>query len=206
MVREFARRLDNWQTTLPQPLRWSSFDQPHETASTKETELHEVEDVNVSESLVSTQELQHQTSGILKAQLRTRFYYARSMLYRPFIYKAVHESEQMTAVDIDFCALAIRSSCAWPLSISTVQKQKRLFPHLFSWTQTSVETLLLLRMALKDDCLRDICHEQVMLEEIEAAQSILEHWLHDVGQLDGVAEWACSFLGAIDKDTEMKGL
>lgn len=161
-------------------------------------------ETNVPEILVSTQELQHQAYGILKVQLRTRFYYARSMLCRPFIYKALHTPEQMTTVDVDFCVLAIRSSCAWPLSISTVQKQKRLFPHLFSWTQTSVETLLLLKMALKDGCLRDICHGKIMFEEIKAAQSVLERWLRDIGQLDGVAEWACSFLDDIEENTEME--
>jgi hypothetical protein len=112
----------------------------------------------------------------------------------------------MTSVDVELCVLAIRSSCAWPLSIAIVKRQKRLFPHLFSWTQTSIETLLLLGITLNDRYLRDICLDEISTKEIEGARSILREWLHDIGQLDGVAEWACSWVDDISIHAEVQDM
>lgn len=188
MVREFSRQLDHWQTTLPKPLQWSTSDRLE--CSQEGTRVHRFEGDGVSDTFVSTQELKEQTYGISKVQLRTRFHFARCMLYRPFVYKALHAPETMKPLDIEYCALAIHSFCAWPLIIVTVKDQKRLFPHLFSWTQTSIETLLILRMASEDNCLRDICRRHADRKEILAAASILQQWLQDLKQLDGSAEWA----------------
>jgi hypothetical protein len=72
VVREFARQLDGWHTTLPQPLRWSLSDQ-FDTPK-PESPLQQHEDADALDVFVSTQELREQAYGILKAQLRTRFY------------------------------------------------------------------------------------------------------------------------------------
>lgn len=174
---------------MPQALRWSLLEQLDIDQSVPRP--YQFEDGDALDAFVSTQELRGQTYGILKVQLRTRFHYARSMLYRPFVYKALHTPEKMTNLDIEFCAFAIHSSCAWPLTIAAVKSQKRLFPHLFSWTRISVETLLLLRITLEDNCLREICYDQGRRREISAAMLTLQQWLNDIQQLDGVAEWAC---------------
>jgi hypothetical protein len=42
------------------------------------------------------------------ALLRTRYYYAKYMVYRPFIYKALHFPEQMTQVDAEGVAECLR--------------------------------------------------------------------------------------------------
>jgi len=198
LVQEFTRQLDHWQNTLPQSLQWSTSDRLE--SSQEGTRVHHFDRDRVSSAFVSTQELKEQSYGILKVQLRTRFHYARCMLYRPFIYKALHAPEIMEPLDIEYCALAVRSFCAWPLTIVTVKDQKRLFPHLFSWTQTSVETLLILRMTFEDSRLRDICHKHADRKEILAAISILQQWLQDLKQLDGSAEWACAMINGISMD------
>src|ERR1700709_1999217 len=42
------------------------------------------------------------------ALLRTRFYYAKYMVYRPFVYKALHFPDQMTQEDAEGAAECLR--------------------------------------------------------------------------------------------------
>jgi hypothetical protein len=42
------------------------------------------------------------------ALLRTRYYYAKYMVYRPFVYKALHFPEQMTEEDAEGVAECLR--------------------------------------------------------------------------------------------------
>ena len=42
------------------------------------------------------------------ALLRTRYYYAKYMVYRPFVYKALHFPEQMTQEDAEGVAECLR--------------------------------------------------------------------------------------------------
>jgi hypothetical protein len=44
------------------------------------------------------------------ALLRTRYYYAKYMIYRPFVYKALHFPEQMTQEDAEGVAECLRVS------------------------------------------------------------------------------------------------
>lgn len=111
------------------------------------------------------------------------------MLYRAFVYKVLHSPEKMSATDAEFCALAINSACEWPHSLHMARDTKRLFPHLFSWTQTCLGVLLIFRMTAKDDALRAICDEKIPHQEITRATAILLDWLEDVQQLDGIAGW-----------------
>lgn len=200
MVHELARQLNNWQRTLPRPLQWPLSDEPD--FAHDDFQLHPLDEPEITNVMVSASRSEQQAYGIATAQLRTRFYYARFMLYRPFVYKAVHTPEKMTTADGDFCALAIQSACRWPLAMDSTKDQKRLFPHLFAWTQTSIGTLLILRMVSKDDCLQYICAEQVDRHEIYSATSILLDWLRDMKQLDGIAEWACTMMDELFPVTE----
>lgn len=131
---------------------------------------------------------------IVTGQLRTRFYYAKFMIYRPFVYKALHFPELMSDDDAEFCGLAIQSACMWPLSMASPRNKKRLIPHLFTWTQNFVGILLLLKMTTVNDCLRQICEEKVSRREMEETTFLLLDWLRDIKQVDGIAEWSWKIL------------
>ena len=131
---------------------------------------------------------------VVTAQLRTRFYYARFMMYRPFVYKALHFPETMTAEDANCCALAIKSACVWPVSMAPSKHKKRLVPHLFAWTQNFMGILLILRMTTENECLRRICESQVNHEDIQKTASLMLEWVSDVKQLDGIADWSWRIL------------
>lgn len=194
VIREMVRQLDSWRALLPRPLQWSDSDKFEFPATDPISR-------RPNEPLFSTDQgpipIGHKYNlDVVTAQLRTRFYYARFMMYRPFVYKALHFPELMTADDCNCCALAIRSACLWPLAMAPPKNKKRLVPHMFAWTQNFMGILLVLKMCGVNDCLRQIVEEGGVVgrDEIEATVTALLEWMRDVKQVDGIAEWAWGIL------------
>ena len=131
---------------------------------------------------------------IVTAQLRTRFYYARYIMYRPFVYKTLHFEELLTADEANCCALAIKSACLWPIAMSPPRDKKRVVPHLFAWTKNFIEILLILRMITENESLRRVCESRVSQDEVRQTAALLLEWVGDVKQVDGMAEWSWGVL------------
>jgi hypothetical protein len=144
---------------------------------------------------VSATPLPHEiTSNTLAAELRTRFYYARHMLYRPFVYKALHFPHLLSSEDVDYCVLAIQTACLWPVFFPPPKDCKRLVPHLFAWTNSSIALLLILRMSRANDTLRGVCEGRVSGREIDGTVAAILEWLDGIRQIDAIAEWALDVL------------
>lgn len=192
VIRKLARQLDSWRSLLPRPLQWHDNDMldfPNANPTTRRP----------NETLFSPDQgnvpIGHKYNlDVVTAQLRTRFYYARFMMFRPFVYKALHFPEVMTTEDANCVALAIQSACMWPLSMAPPKNKKRLVPHHFTWTQNFMGILLILRMTRENAVLRQICEEQVNLDNIKTTASLMLDWIRDVKQVDGIAEWAWTIL------------
>lgn len=192
VVRELARQLDSWRSLLPRPLQWldsDMFDFPNLDPTSRRP----------NEPLFSPDRgsvpIGHKYNlDVVIAQLRTRFCYARFMLYRPFVYKALHFPELMTADDANCCALAIQSCCLWPISMAPPKNKKRLVPHLFTWTHNFMGMLLILRMTQENGLLRQICEEQINPEDMKHTATLMLEWIRDAKQVDGVADWGWRIL------------
>ncbi|PIA95088.1 hypothetical protein CB0940_08360 [Cercospora beticola] len=192
VIREMARQLESWRSLLPRPLQW------------QDTEQLDFPNIDITgrrpnEPLFSPDQgpvpIGHKYNlDLVTAQLRTRFYYARFMMYRPFVYKALHFPELMTEEDANYCGLAIRASLLWPMAMAPPKNKKRLVPHLFAWTQNFMGILLILRMTTENECLRRICDEHVNRDEITSTVSCMLEWVRDVRQVDGIAEWSWRIL------------
>lgn len=188
VIREMARQLESWRSLLPRPLQWQDSDKldfPNLDPSARRP----------NGALFSPDQgpvpIGHKYNlDVVTAQLRTRFYYARFILYRPFVYKALHFPELMTSDDASCCALAIKSTFFWPVCMSPPKNKKRLVPHLFAWTQNLMSILLILRMTTESDCLKRICDENVDRDEIQQAVSLMLEWMADIRQIDGIADWS----------------
>lgn len=192
VIRELARQLDSWHATLPYPLHWP-------TPEDADAELEDPTDLQRKGATAPSSSEQVETSqrkawDVAVAQLQARFYYARFMLYRPFVYKALHTPARMSANDAYCCGIAIRSACQWPRALHSARDTKRLFPHLFNSTQTCLGILLIFRMTTKQDSLRAICDEYTSRIDVLRATDILLDWLRDVRQLDGIADWCSATL------------
>lgn len=171
MISELSRQLDSWRALLPGPLRWldnDRFNYPdRETVSQ-----------HLAEPLFSTDKgtlpIRYENSlDVLTAELRTRFYYARYMLYRPFVYKVLHFPELVSVDDVSCCVLAVQAACLWPVFMAPPKDKKRIVPHLFAWTNNAVGVLLILRMTKANEKLRGICEGRVNEEEIDKTVGLI---------------------------------
>lgn len=116
LVHELERQLNSWRAILPPLLQWSDI-------GTVDIPASVLGDRRLKEPLFSAEKDSVENTymynlSIITAQLRTRFYYGRFLVYRPFVYKALHFPDQMTADDYHYCALAIKSVCVWPLALA----------------------------------------------------------------------------------------
>ncbi|TKA68875.1 hypothetical protein B0A55_09253, partial [Friedmanniomyces simplex] len=194
VIREMVRQLDSWRALLPRPLQWSDNDKFDFPATDPMTRRPNEPLFSVDQGPIP---IGHRYNlDVVTAQLRTRFYYARFMTYRPFVYKALHFPELMTPDDCNCCALAIKSVCLWPLAMAPPKNKKRLVPHMFAWTQSFMGILLILRMTTANDCLSRIVDEAHVVgrQEIESTMDIMLDWMRDVKQVDGIAEWSWGIL------------
>ena len=177
-----ARQLDSWHAGLPAPLQWAGDD--ISAAS-----------YGISGSCQPRQIWEYKCGPkVLTAELRTRFYYARFILYRPFVFKALHFAQLMTAHDAECCASAIRAACLWPITLAPARDKKLLIPHLFTWTQNFIGILPILWMSRSNDCLNQICREQLDGNAVDVATTLMLEWIRDIKQIDGIAEWSWQIL------------
>lgn len=201
VIHEMVGQLESWRSLLPQPLQWRDDDMLEFPAGDPTGRRPQ-------ESLFSRTQgrvlIDHRYNlDIAIAQLRTRFYYARFIIYRPFVYKALHSPQSMTKDDAECCALAIQSVCLWPLIMAPPKDKKRLVPHQFTWTQNIVSILLILRMTRDEGMFKRICEERVDLSDLDSTIMLMLDWVKDVKQLDGIAEWSWELLEPLF--TEMQG-
>jgi hypothetical protein len=186
-----ARQLGLWRELLPEALKWSDAEllSPPESAFLGR---HRATSMTQVDTQTSPSDL-----DILNSELRTRFYYAQFILYRPFIFKAIHFTQQMNSHDAELCALALQAACRWPTTLRPVDSRKRLIPHLFSWTQNFIGALLILWMSQRNACLRQICADWLDADLVHRTIGSMLHWIEDIKQIDGVAEWSWRILNPI---------
>lgn len=190
---ELLHELDCWRNALPQRIQWSDEDFINSEEVEPLTTALNAKFFDPCHKFGFGQ-LDH--NDIAVALLRTRFYHARFLICRPFIYKALHLPELITADDRIKCASAIDAALLWSLSLSPPRNKKHLVPQLFSFTQNSIAMIFVLRMCCKSNCLSDICKENGLTRErIESTINSMISWLEDVRQVDGAADWTISALG-----------
>lgn len=196
LFQELLRQLECWRSALPPRLQWND----DERLGFAEVESHTMRPhASFFSSLrnVGPSKIDHNVD-IAMAQLRTRYYHARFLIHRPFVYKAMHARKFMTKEDHARCAVAIDAACLWPLSLAPPKNKKHLVPHLFSWTQNFLAMLIILQMCRNDSYLVDICRSGgVAVEDIESSIGLMIGWLEDVRKVDGIADWSMRVLGPL---------
>lgn len=200
MIKELAHQLELWRSLLPTSLQWTD-ESRHDFP-----DLSDSMDHRSQEQLFVLDQGRHPVShqfslDIATGQLRTRFYYARFTIYRPFLYKVLHHPAIITPQDAEYCALAVASACLWPLAMAPARNKKRLVPHLFTWTQNFIGILLMLFVATKEYTLRQICDEKVDREVMEQTAMLLLDWVQDIKQVDDIAAWAWKILEPLCTDS-----
>ena len=127
-LKQLSMQLTQWRGLLPRELQWAEDDPAGFPAP------HSVNLAGFDQPVDPNLGMQASHSGlpffttdldsepvhypfvydIQVALLRTRYYYAKYMVYRPFIYKALHFPEQMTQEDAEGVAECLRASIISP--------------------------------------------------------------------------------------------
>lgn len=194
VIRELLRQLDHWRTLLPPALQWDDnkrFEYPDANAAMAAGSPGPLF------SFSTTPATAYELGGSLamaSAQLRSRYYYTRFMILRPFIFKALHYPESMTTEDNEYTGQCLQSCLLWPIAMNPPRDRKRLIPYLFAWTQNFFGVLLILRMVEENLTIRKIAEKYLNFEETQQTVHLLLDWFRDMRQIDGIAEWAWSVL------------
>jgi hypothetical protein len=194
------RQLDHWRTLLPAALQWDDnkrFEYPDASAAMAAGSSGPMF------SFENTPATAHELGGSLamaSAQLRSRYYYTRFMILRPFVFKALHFPGQMSQEDNDCTGQCLQACLLWPIAMNPPRDRKRLIPYLFAWTQNFFGVLLILRMVEENTTIRRIAETYLDFEEMQQTVHLLLDWFRDMRQIDGIAAWAWTVLSHLYRD------
>ncbi|KAI6252929.1 hypothetical protein MCOR19_010482 [Pyricularia oryzae] len=218
-VKNLANQAEHWRTMLPPPLRWRE-NQPGEFPNPSlYSDIHSSSVFATGSSLDVPPPALSSPSGfmfttdldvapvtypynldIMTAVLRSRFYYIKFVINRPYVYKALVNPEQLTGEEAEGAAECLRACLKWPVSMSPTCSHKRLIPCLFFWTQNMLGILILLHLSHSTPILSRIrstlCGESFELEASETVGLYLD-WLRDLKSVDAAARWAWAIVRAI---------
>ncbi|TLS24638.1 hypothetical protein PpBr36_08825, partial [Pyricularia pennisetigena] len=218
-VKNLASQAEHWRTMLPPQLRWRET-QPGEFPNPSlYSDVHNSSVFGTAPSLDVPSPALSSPSGfmfttdldvapvtypynldIMTAVLRSRYYYIKLVIHRPYVYKALVNPEQMTGEEAEGAAECLRACLKWPVSMSPTHAHKRLIPCLFFWTQNMLGILILLHLSQSTPMLSRIrstlCGESFELEASETVGLYLD-WLRDLKSVDAAAAWAWAIVRAI---------
>jgi len=212
-LKQLASQLEQWRGMLPADLQWAEDDPTGFPKPQRVPEgFNQPLDPNLSphsapsELPLFSADLDSEpvhypyAYDIQVALLRTRFYYAKYMVYRPFIYKALHFPDQMTQEDAEGAAECLRCCTKWPITLSPPSRRKRLIPYLFCWSQNFLGILIIIHMTRHNAMLRDIRAQlagQEFENEINQTVEMMLDWIRDLKSSDPIALWCWNILQGI---------
>lgn len=214
-VRQLASQLTQWRGLLPSALQWVE-DEP---ASFPYVQTPERDIENIDPNFTSPMSQQSYRPVLFStdideepvrypyaydiqvATLRTRYYYAKYMVYRPFVYKVLHSPELITPEDAQNVAECLRSCLMWPILLSPPSRCKRLIPYLFTWSQIFLSILIIVHLSKGNMMLKDICDNMCgerYHAEIDETVRLTLDWIRDLKDAeDPIAIWCWSVLKGI---------
>lgn len=223
LIQQMAGELEEWRGMLPPHIRWQedtpgAFPDSNEDPYNLSVSLHTPTNTPVSPTMPNAQgvpgspPLMFSTDldspparysyllDVQVAMLRSKYYHAKYLIYRPFVYKALHYPDAITHDDAVGVAECLRASLKWPIAMSPTCKQKRLIPCLFFFTQNLFGILVLLHLSTQMPILRRIrntlCGERFEIEANETVELYLD-WLRDLKPIDVGTAWHWEVVKAI---------
>ncbi|KAK8082987.1 hypothetical protein PG996_001768 [Apiospora saccharicola] len=196
-IKQLAVQLDRWRGMLPSHLCWQD---DHTTSS---GHVYPPVVPSMHDSFVFTADLDAPSviypfaADIQAAILRTRYYYVRFLLHRPFLFKALHYPENITHEDAEGVAIALKSTLSWPITTSPVRNQKRLIPCLYCWSQKFLAVLLILRLSQQVPILARIRATHLgdrFDADAKQTTALYIDWIRDLKDIDPTARWCWSII------------
>ncbi|XDG10422.1 hypothetical protein ABKA04_010037 [Annulohypoxylon sp. FPYF3050] len=210
MVKSMASQLDQWRGLLPVYLRWEeenpgAFSSPAEEIYDDQSmypspvpDLHT--NFMFSADLENPPVSYPYAVDIQTANLRTRYYYVKYVIYRPFIFKALHHPDQVTHDDAEGIAECLKAMLKWPITMSPTCFHKRLIPCLFFWSQNLLGILLLLHLTRKVPILvrirTSLMGTKFEQDANETAMLYID-WIRDLKDTDATSLWCWEILKGV---------
>ncbi|KAK3311121.1 uncharacterized protein B0T15DRAFT_548376 [Chaetomium strumarium] len=227
-IHQLAVQLEQWRGMLPVHLRWDESSpgafpntnaDPFNAAlftpattpispaiSATAQQSAAVPPTGVTAPLMFTTDLDAPPSrypyvlDIQVALLRSRYYYTKFLIHRPFVYKALHHPDAMTHDDAVGVAECLKACLKWPVAMSPTCKNKRLIPCSFFFTRNFFGILVLLHMSTTVPILRRIrstlCGERFELDASETVGLYVD-WLRDLKEVDAGTVWQWEIIRAV---------
>ncbi|RFU23997.1 hypothetical protein B7463_g12344, partial [Scytalidium lignicola] len=183
IIRESARQLQQWRNMLPSWLRWNDDGRTIVNGRVLFITKPDNKDRDTLNAYKYTHDIQ-------VAMLRTRYYYAQYMIYRPLVYKALHFPTRMTAQDVYDVSVCLKCCLNWPMTFAPNKGQKPLVPYLFCWSQNFLGILLVFYYAQESPLLQSIRKEYLDENDISQSLGLMRDWIRDLKDVDGLAEWS----------------
>ncbi|KAI8959961.1 hypothetical protein F5Y11DRAFT_284480 [Daldinia sp. FL1419] len=210
MMKQMAEQLDQWRGLLPVYLRWEeenpgAFSNPAEEMYGDQSmypppvpDLHT--NFMFSADLDNPPVNYPYAVDIQVASLRTRYYYVKYLIYRPFIFKALHNPEQVTRDDAEGVVECLKAMLKWPITMSPTCFHKRLVPCLFFWSQNLLGILLILHLTEQIPILVRIRASLMGTKfDQDANETVVLciDWIRDLKDTDPTALWCWEILKGI---------
>ncbi|KAL2261950.1 hypothetical protein VTK26DRAFT_2932 [Humicola hyalothermophila] len=201
-IQQLAVQLEQWRGVLPAHLRWQedspgAFPDPHRpvynsAVYTRGPPKGLTPPFMFTTDLDGAPPRYPYSLDSQVALLRSRYYYTKYLIHRPFVYKALHYPDAMGHEDAVGAAECLKASLKWPVAMSPTCKNKRLVPCSFFFTQNFFGILLLLHLSTTVPILRQIrstlCGERFELDARETVGLYLD-WLRDLRPIDTGMNW-----------------
>ncbi|KAI2621106.1 hypothetical protein GGR54DRAFT_639234 [Hypoxylon sp. NC1633] len=210
MMKQMAAQLDQWRGLLPVYLRWEE-ENPGAFSSSAE-EIYDDQSMypppvpDLHTNFMFTADLDNPPVNypyavdIQTASLRTRYYYVKYLVYRPFVFKALHHPEKVTRDDAEGIAECLKSMLKWPITMSPTCFHKRLIPCLFFWSQNLLGILLILHLTQQVPILiriRTSLMGTKFDQDANETAILCIDWLRDLKDTDATALWCWEILKGV---------
>ncbi|KAI2616983.1 hypothetical protein GGS26DRAFT_603302 [Hypomontagnella submonticulosa] len=210
MMKQMAAQLDQWRGMLPIYLRWEGenpgafSDPPDELYDDQSMYPSPIPDLHTdsmfSADLDSPPVSYPYAVDVQAASLRTRYYYVKYLIYRPFIFKALHNPDQVTRDDAEGIVECLKAMLKWPITMSPTCFHKRLIPCLFFWSQNLLGILLILHLTQQVPILVRIRASLMGTKfDQDANETVMLciNWIRDLKDTDATALWCWEILKGI---------
>lgn len=202
-MKHLAVQLDQWRGMLPEHLRWQDdqsmmfSDPPHDAFNPVYPGQGLQSGYMFTSDLDTPPTSYPYTADIQVALLRTRYYYNKYLIHRPFVYKVLHHPETLLREDAEGAAECLKASLKWPIALSPPCTNKRLVPVTFFWSQNLFGILVLLHLSQQPSMLQRIrtslCGANFDVDARETVNLYVD-WLRDMKKIDSTAKWCWSIV------------
>ncbi|KXJ92458.1 hypothetical protein Micbo1qcDRAFT_162745 [Microdochium bolleyi] len=207
-IKQLSMQLEQWRGMMPPHLRWQDDerevfhlgDNLYDTSGYPHSVPPPLGTFSFTTNLDIPPVNYPFAADIQIAILRSRYYYVKYILYRPFLFKALHHPDEVRQEDAEGVVECLHAGLKWPITMSPTSRHKRLIPCLFFWSQNLLSILVALRLTEQVPLLARIRANLAgprFSEDAQETVALYIDWIRDLKDVDSTAMWCWTVLREI---------